>query len=111
MEWLGRSCFGIHSPLDQKTRYSQVHQYEGAHHQHKPAQAGVEVNYHEQDTQTGSRVHPIQPITLHLLLVLHHRPSLCVHLHVLIGRAGVDERSVRCWILIGWKVVDWIWIG
>lgn len=90
---------------------SQVHEEQGAHHQQEATQVGVEVDDHEQDATPGSRVHPVQPITFHVLLVLHHRPALRVHPHVLIGLTAVDEGAVLRRILVDGQVVDGVLVG
>ncbi len=88
----------------------QVHNNQAAHDQEEAAHAGIEVHDAQEDTQSGCGVHPIQPITVHVLLVFHHRPTLSIHSQILIGSFWVDE--CRTWgILISGQVVDGALIG
>lgn len=89
----------------------QVHEEEGAHHQQEAAQVGVEVHDHKQNAESCEGVQPVQPIALHIILVLHYRPALRVHPHVLVGLAGVDESAVLHRVLIRWQVVDGVLVG
>lgn len=89
----------------------QVHEEEGAHHQQKATQVGVEVHDHEQNTKSRGGVQPVQPVALHILLILHYRPALRIHPHVLVSLSGVDESTVLHWVLICRQVVDGVLIG
>lgn len=89
----------------------QVHEEKGAHHQQEAAQVGVEVHDHEQDAAPGRRVQPVQPVSLHVLLVLHHWSALRVHPHVLVGLAGVDEGAILRRVLVHRQVVDGVLVG
>lgn len=89
----------------------QIHEEEGAHHQQKTTQVGVEVHNHEQNANPRSRVQPVQPIVLHVLFVFHDCPALRVHPYVLVSLGRVEESAVLCWVLIHRKVVDGVLIG
>lgn len=89
----------------------QVHEEEGAHHQQEPGQVGVEVHDHEQDAEPGRRVQPVQPVALHVVLVLHYGPALRVHSHVLVGCSRVDEGAVLRRVGVRGQVVDGVLVG
>lgn len=89
----------------------QVHEEEGAHHQQKASQVGVEVHDHKQNAEPCGGVHPVQPIALHVLFVLHYWSALRVHPHVRVGLTGVDESAILRWVPIHWEVVDGVLIG
>lgn len=100
-------------PLSQTVNslYLQVHEEEGAHHQQKATQVGVMVHDHEQNAKSSGRVQPVEPVTIYVLLVLHDRPALRVHPHVLVGVPWVDESGILRRVLIGRQVVDGVLIG
>lgn len=91
--------------------YSQVHEQQRAGHQQEAAQAGVEVDDHQQNPQPGCRVQMVQPVALHPVLVLHHGAPLRVHPHVLVGLPSIDEARVLHGVLIGRQVVDGVLVG
>lgn len=89
----------------------QIHEEEGSHHQQKTAEVGVEVHNHEQNADPRSRVQPVQPVVLHVLVVFHDCPALRVHPYVLVSLGRVEESAVLRWVLIDRKVVDGVLIG
>lgn len=105
------SLVGENIKADSSRGNLQVHEEEGAHHQQEATQVGVEVHDHKQDAEPCGGVQPVQPISFHILFILHYGSALCVHPHVLVCLTRVDESAVLCWILIHWEVVYGVLIG
>ncbi len=85
----------------------QINQQHGTNHHDKAAKRGIEIDDAEQNGSTWHCVHPVQPISVELIVV-QHGSSLSVHLDVGVGRAvlggGVGPHR-------GWRFVRSIWLS
>lgn len=90
---------------------SQIHEEEGAHHQQKATEVGIEVHNHEQNSNPRSRVQPVQPIVLHVLFVFHHRSALRVQPQVVVGLGRVEKSAILHRVWIYRQVIDGVLIA
>ena len=89
-----------------------VHEHEEGKYKHKPPEGGIKINNSQEDPKTTHHVNPIQPITVHLLLIVvfvKHGPRRA-RVHPLIGRAVSCSRGrvlIGCRWLIDSLLGQW----
>ena len=70
------------------TEYVQVGSHEEAEHEDETAEGGVEVDNAKKYGHATQGVHPVQPVAVHVVVIVHHHTALGVHADRLVAPRG-----------------------